>query len=510
MATSVAAIKRYRTAKLARLLTRLYYLHRRGKHEQVYQNVCEEFVQLGGVYVKFLQGVMLRSQVMRRWHSPERLNIFEDLESEPLDIVALLRQELPPHKLKDIAVVQPQPFAAGSFGQVYYGKHVNGQPIVVKVLRPMIRELLKYDLRLITAFTKRFFRRVSWNIDLNIDDALREFCETTLKETDYIEEARFANELYELYRGHPHLVIPKTYLELCTPHIIVQEYVPGLSVAQLVKLHEQGIDPKAYVLEHVGSDLDQQLITLGFEALNGVFNFERIQGDPHPGNIRLLSGNQVGLIDFGIHAPAPREKSALYGVLETYDGIHKGEQAVSNVIEQGLRFFASDLYRSLKKLSTIFGPEGDKNFSKEVGNIAQDQFEQVTGSPMVDILGDDINVMQALNQLVNKGNRFGFVLKIEASHVLRAMQTYVTLVESLGRRAAVIPVVLDRVVKQLQIDHPELRNHNEDGVSISDAVETVSGWLERVAERDPALFQQLMSRIKLENKAVEIKEANND
>ena len=40
-------------------------------------------------------------------------------------------------------------------------------------------------------------------------------------------------------------------------------------------------------------------------------------------------------------------------------------------------------------------------------------------------------------------------------------------------------------------------HQHDDQMSIADALEIVSNWLERVAERDPALFQQLMTRIKL-------------
>ncbi|HSX23582.1 MAG TPA: hypothetical protein VLE74_00580, partial [Candidatus Saccharimonadales bacterium] len=77
---SIAAIKRNRTAKLARLITHSYYLNKRGKRDQMYHDIYETFIQLGSVYIKFLQGVLLRTEAMRRWHNPERLNIFENLD----------------------------------------------------------------------------------------------------------------------------------------------------------------------------------------------------------------------------------------------------------------------------------------------------------------------------------------------------------------------------------------------------------------------------------------------
>lgn len=249
--SSIAAIKRHRTARLARLITRAYYMHKRGQEDRLYTIVCDEFVSLGGVYVKFLQGVLLRSTVMQKWHNPERLRIFEDLETEPLDIVGILQKELSPEQLAQITLVQPQPFAAGSFGQVYYGQHANGKPIIIKVLRPMIRELLRWDLKLLSAFSRTFFTKLYKNMDVSVVSALKEFRAATLLETDYKAEADFAHELYEHYKDHPKYLIPETFANLCTDHIIVQEYMDGISVAAIVKLQEQGVDRSSIFLEVV-------------------------------------------------------------------------------------------------------------------------------------------------------------------------------------------------------------------------------------------------------------------
>jgi serine/threonine protein kinase len=408
-----------------------------------------------------------------------------------------LRHELPPEKLARITGVQPQPFAAGSFGQVYYGQLDNGQPIIIKVLRPMIRELLKYDLKLLSAFSKSFFNKLYKNMSIRMQDALRDFSAATLRETDYRSEVAFANEMYQNYKDHPTLVIPQTYSDLCTDNIIVQDYVDGISCAQLIKLAEQGVDPAAYIKDTLGSDLQTQLETVGYESLMGIFRFKRIQGDPHPGNIRFMTNNRVGLIDFGISAESPYEKSALFGMLESYDHIYKGSQTAVALFEQGLRFFVSDLYRALKKLATIYGKQ-NKDYVTEVSRVASDVFAQATGSDMINFdVRNEQGILATINRILNKGNRFGLVMKLENSDILRSIQTFGSLLGRLHMSNQVMPVIMDRAVQDIQKEFPEVLAESDDHIAVSDAIDTITKWLERVAEKDPALFRQLMGKIKV-------------
>lgn len=494
---SIAAIKRNRTARLAKLITRCYYLNKRGKREQMYHDIYETFIQLGGVYIKFLQGVLLRTDAVRRWHNPERLNIFENLDTEPLNIVGILQHELGPEKVRQIQGIQPEPFAAGSFGQVYYGQHSDGTAIIIKVIRPMVRELLPYDLKLLGIFAKRYYNQLLPNMDFNFTDAVKDFTNATLRETDYIAEAAFANELFQYYEHHEKLVIPKTYTDLCSPNIIVQEYVGGLSAAQIIKLQQQGVDPKTYVFEQIGSDLDVQLEILGVESLMGIFNLPRIQGDPHPGNIRLLPDNKVGMIDFGIAAATPQNKAAFFGLLSEWNRLYSDSTRIGDLFEQFIRFFVSDLYRALKKLSTM-RPQAEVNdadFTRHVGKIAQETFSSTIGTRDILPLLQDGRVLQIINQMVNKDNRFGLVMRLDASEMMRAAQTYMTLVETLGRRNQVLPVVFRKVVDRIGQEYPGLAHQTDAAMSVGKALETVTNWLERVAERDPILFRQLLERI---------------
>lgn len=503
---AIASINRSRTKRLATLITKSYFLHRRKQDEQMYNLICEEFMSLGGVYIKFLQGVLLRSEVMKKWHNPEKLKIFENLDHEPIEIGSFLQRELGSERLSQIALIQPEPFAAGSFGQVYYAQLRNGDTVIVKVLRPMIRETLQHDIKLLSRFYKSFFLKMYKNMSVNLDDAFKEFADATLRETDYRHEASFANEMYERYKDHPTIFVPKTYTELCTDDVIVQQYVDGISLAHVVKLHEESVDPERYIADKTGSDLVFLLKEFGYECITGIFEMPRIQGDPHPGNLRIMRDNRIGLIDFGISARPPADKHGVYGLLDSYNNMLKGSQTAIDMFEHGLRFFVNDLYRSLKTIGKHLDKSGNRDYVNEVSKVAGRVFYEITGTDLI-TLGkseDDAKVLVTLNRLVNKGNRFGLVAKLESADMLRAIQTYTSLLSSLGLYKKVMPETIDRAMIYIKQEFPDIAVENSEAVDLSSAIETVANWLERVADRDPLLFTQLAEKIRMRNDDVDV------
>lgn len=502
----IKELKRYRRKTLAALVKKAYLLNRKKQRIEMNNLICEEFTKLGGVYVKFLQGVLLQSHLMRDWRSSDRLKIFENLESEPLDIQAILKKELPKDKLAQIGGISPTPFAAGSFGQVYFANLHDGTQVVIKLLRPMIRETLAYDLKLLGMFSRAFASKLSKNIDINVLTAINEFKRATMRETDYVEEARFADELWNAYKDNPQFIIPKTYLDLCTPNIIVQEYIGGVSAAQLLRLKEQGVDPVDYIKQNLNSDLETQLKLVGIEYVRGIFLLPRIQGDPHPGNVKLLEDNKVALIDFGISAQSPREKAAFYGVMREYQRMLSGQIDIPMMLGQFLRFFVSDLYKAMKKITSLL-PENDKtnDLTRQMGLVAEANFQKEMGDQDVETALKSGSIVGTINNVINSGNRFGVVVKLDDSEMLRAAQSYITLVGSFDLKGSVLPEAFKEGLDYVAVQRPDYTQEGEITMSANRAMEIISKWLERVANRDPMLFKTFVSKIKAaEKRAPEI------
>ena len=79
--------------------------------------------------------------------------------------------------------------------------------------------------------------------------------------------------------------------------------------------------------------------------------------------------------------------------------------------------------------------------------------------------------------------------------MLRAVQTFTTLVSSLGLYAKVMPDTLHQANQYIRENYPDVVNDSKEAMDIGSALETISNWLERVADRDPMLFRQLSETI---------------
>src|SRR5579863_3636428 len=112
--------------------------------------------------------------------------------------------------------------------------------------------------RLITVFRPNRF--------LNLTDVLRDFKRLTINETDYVTEARTANQIYERLANNPVIHIPRTFSNLSTRHVLVQEYVDGVPLSQLMaEVPAESI--RQYVWERFNTNLDYVMEAFAYESL---------------------------------------------------------------------------------------------------------------------------------------------------------------------------------------------------------------------------------------------------
>lgn len=501
--SKISEIKTARRKKIYSLIVQAVRCRMRGDLEGMMATVGDSFLELQGVYVKFLQGVLLQHPLMKHWQTAGRYKIFEHVEPAPIDIGAFLQEQFSAVQLQNLQRVETDPFAAGSFGQVYRAWLRDGTPVIIKAQRPYAKEILAHDLKMIKLVAKLFTNVFSsWDADLK--SLVKEFTKATWAETDYVAEQSFASVLYEQYATSKQVVIPKTYLVLSNQYVITQEYIGGISAAELIERKASGEDPDQIVRAQTGSSLSNQLLHLGHAIMGGLFEGKSVHGDPHPGNIRFLSEDKVGLLDFGIAAVAPVHPKRFYQLIKQH-WLAEAKLAPNpgKMFVVYLQYYSHYLYASLQKVSTEMNRSSRQkpvDLIALLEEVANELFsEHIDAEELQRRMGGIVSGADrqtSVSNTVNANNRFGLTADVEDPAMMRAWVSYFTLATALGRRD-VLPLVYERVMHHVRAEMPELEIEEANNLTIDKALEILYAWLEGVAERDPQLFRKLRQRLPL-------------
>lgn len=451
------------------------------------RTLLEECQNLGGVYVKFLQMIAIHLGT-RGFSEINNRTVFEQVQYEPIDVIQQLTDSLGTTAQDIFLDMADEPFAAGSYGQVYLA-HLkeNNQSVIVKVLRPSVRRYLRTDLRILGVAA----RIVGWFTSssmVNTRLIFKEFSRSTLLETDYIHEAEAGETLREYFSYTEKVYIPRTYINLSKGSVLVQDYVGGLSLASAIDQQKEGYDIEQLVHRATGSDVWQQLQTLGSEMLRATLKADYLMVDPHPGNVRLLDNNRVALIDFGLVAPAPTNRDAFAAVIREYLNLYQGNFDAGAFAMASLSFYDPELYDALVAVARSEQKDYRGYLRTFVATrIAEDEDAQrcVQGRYMTYLFND----------FINDGNNLGLHLAEENALVQKSMAMFIITTRQIGERHG--SDIYFGIMERALVAAYEEAAHTPTAMrratmTEEHAYEVMSSWLEAVAERNQTLYRQVV------------------
>lgn len=363
--------------------------------------IFENFREWGGVYIKFLQILGGSSKFLEGWGGPREMEVFSQAPREPLELAKHIHME-------DFVWVSEEPVAAGSFALVYRGQLCSGENVAIKILRPSIQQNLKTDLKALRRLCWLFSKFLPQYL-VDYTDAYDAYAKMLIQETDYRRERENQKYFAEFYRNHPQIIIPKVYETLSSKNVIVQDFIEGPSLADVMAMATREKPATAITKELTGSDLWKQVVLAGGEALYTAMCADYVYGDPHPGNIVLLDNNRIGLIDFGIIAQKPTSHEAYYKWVESYYEILCGQDGFQKLLETTVTCFCPDISLAMQKcnfeddnllgilasaITKKLGQEmlGNMNYLESFKNgHLMDVFIQVVGTRVLDVKVDTIN-----------------------------------------------------------------------------------------------------------------------
>jgi predicted unusual protein kinase regulating ubiquinone biosynthesis (AarF/ABC1/UbiB family) len=480
--------------KLSWQLLRLRFSVDRRKEESN-RLLFNTFKGLGGIYVKFLQILVLDEDFLKGWAGPAEYDVFESVEFEQIDLPALLKAEMPDYE-QHFLTIDLKPFAAGSFAQVYRGQLRDGTDVVLKILRPSLVQSLQADLRLLSLIT-RLTGLLSKRRPFNIRELYKQFVGTIRSETDYVREVKNAQWFYNYFAGNDDVVIPRTYANISGSRIIVQEEVGGISLAEVFQVQGQAQEPSLYVYDKIGSNIWTQLEIFGTELLIGILTAEFVIGDPHPGNVKLLPDNKIGLIDFGIAASAPVNRKAFLNLLKEYEKVYAGSFDAGSFTIAALQFFDEELTQVLDVAGQMLTPWEPRFLMQKIGDAARKALEDVKLNPQVVDLLDQKTILRLFNQSINNKNRFGVTISTESADMLKSAATCIKVVRAVGTPEQNFPVIYHGLQRAIAVAESGRLPEGDPAPAPRPeyALEFLSSWLASIADSDPFLYRQITGTI---------------
>ena len=413
--------------------------------------------ELGPIFVKFGQAVSTRRDLLPRdiadelaklqdrvppFPAEEAVTILNEAYGEPVDVV--------------FARFDFEPFAAASIAQVHTAALDDGTEVIVKLLRPGVREQIEQDLDVMFAVARLADRYWENSKRLRPRELVAEYEKTVIDELDLMREGANAAQLKRNFQDSEMLYVPEIYWDYCRPEVLVQERVYGIPISDMDALRKAGTNI-------------QTLAENGVEIFfTQVFRHNFFHADMHPGNIFVTVDDPekpiYAAVDFGI-----------VGTLSAVD-----QQYLAGNF---LAFFDRDYYK-IAKLHLDSGWVPPDTRIDELETAVRTVCEPIFNKPL-----SEISFAQVLIRLFRIAQRFN--MEIQPQLIL--LQKTLLNVEGLGRE-------LYPELDLWKTAHPVLRQWMEEQVGPRALIDDIRENLPQLRE---ALRELPMAIKHLANQAAE-------
>ncbi|RYZ71777.1 MAG: AarF/ABC1/UbiB kinase family protein, partial [Proteobacteria bacterium] len=247
------------------------------------------FEELGPTFVKLGQVLATRPDLIPVEFVEEFKKLHDQVSPLPFSEIKRVLESQYGSTLDEIfAEINPVPLGSASIAQVHRAKLRDGSDVVVKVQRPGIERIIADDISILYYLAELLQKYVKETRIFNPIGIVDEFFRTLELETNFVIEANNIRRFIENFKDDTEVKIPHVYIELTGPRVLVLEFLKGIPLSQAAALEQEGVDR-------------QTVMKAGLRAyFKQVFKDGLFHGDLHAGNLFILPGSRIGLIDFGI------------------------------------------------------------------------------------------------------------------------------------------------------------------------------------------------------------------
>ena len=351
---------------------------------------------LGPTFTKLGQIMAIREDLLPDPITQELDSLMDHLPPIPYEQVrAILERDLERTADDAFAEIDPDPLGSASIAQVHRATTHHGEEVVIKVIKPGIRDVITSDLKLLELFGVF----LQWILPpYQPKQIIEEFSAYTKREIDFDYEADHAEIFAANFQDVEGIVFPDVYRELSTGDVLTMEYLGGLR-------------PGSEAALELSEAERQRVIDLGASAIiRMLYKDGFFHADLHAGNLKIMPGDrpadlQIGFIDLGM---VGRFRSDLKRrMLYYYYALVRGD------VESAARYLI-DMAR--------VGEGGDpQGFRRAVSDMARHfLMRSKKGS---------ISLAQVILRSLSLGGRYRVFFPVEMTLMVKALVTF----EGVGR-----------------------------------------------------------------------------
>lgn len=248
---------------------------------------------LGPIYIKFGQMLSTRNDLLPPAINDELKKLQDNVPPFPAEQAQqIIEEEFGKPVTEIFNSFASKPLASASIAQVHTATLWDGKEVIVKVVRPNIRETIEKDIELlyfIAGMANRYWAEAK---RLRPIEVVEEYETTIIDELDLIREAANASQLRRNFENSTDLYIPEVYWDYTHERVMVMERIYGTPVGNIEELQAKNVNM-------------QRLGEMGVEIFfTQVFKHNFFHADMHPGNIFVditdPANPSYKAVDFGI------------------------------------------------------------------------------------------------------------------------------------------------------------------------------------------------------------------
>ena len=373
------------------------------------------FTELGPTFIKLGQMLGTRPDVVGPEIASELARLQVATAADPPQTVrATIKAELgqPPEEIFD--EFEEKPFASASIAQAHRARLPTGEKVVIKVQHAGILEKIQPDLDILANLASLAEKHAPQLRAYQPVALVQQFGHTLLRELDFNSERRNLEEFAAHFADDPTVHFPAARNEFSSRRVLTMERLDGIL----------GTDTTAMVKS--GANLDEIARRSANIYLKMIFRDAFYHADPHPGNLMLLPGGVVGVLDCGMTGRLDAELAE--DIEDTLLAVSKSN--------------ATDLAEILLRVGSA--PAG----------VSRDQFRAEFNEFIADYTNQSLNELDlsaALNQLAEVIRRYKIILPPPLSLLARTLVELEGTAQKLNPRFSLAEVVrpfYSKVVRQ--------------------------------------------------------------